>query len=407
MVGGPQNLYNLLSQFSADSYCILTSYEAIRRGNASGTWLAGEYFFSDHAGPIEKLPVSQPSALRRTPFNWAYQWLGRLARKMPYPAAYFLRATLTALYLLLTIVRMVRIGIRIVRQRGIRRILGISDVGPALIATYLISRCTGVPYALYLFDIYLGNNLLPMNELLAKMFEPRMLKMASVVIVTNERTERFYRKRYGDTFKCAVVHNSVFPRGYESRRTPYNPSEPYTILFTGQVYWAQERSVMNLVRTMDELRDLRVQLDLYVPNASETLKLAIGARSNIRLTAATQSEMPAIQCSATLLFLPLSWHTKSLDVIATASPGKLADYLASGRPILIHAPPYTYVNQYAKENGFALVVDEENIEKLKDGIKKLLFDLEYSRQLIENAKRTFYKNHDATINAQKLAKILE
>jgi len=285
--------------------------------------------------------------------------------------------------------------------------MGISDIGPALIATYLISLCTGVPYALYLFDIYLGNNLLPMNELLAKIFEPRMFKMASVVIVTNEGTERFYRKRYGGTFKSAVVHNSVFPQGYESRRTPYSPKEPYTILFTGQVYWAQERSLMNLIRTMDELRDLRVQLDLYVPNAPETLKQRVRGRRNIYLTAADQSEMPAIQCHATLLLLPLSWHTRSPDVIATAAPGKLADYLASGRPVLIHAPPYAYINQYAKENGFALVVDEENIKKLKDGINKLLFDLEYSRQLIENAKRTFYKNHDATINAQKLAKILE
>jgi glycosyltransferase involved in cell wall biosynthesis len=410
MGGGPQNLYNLLSQFSTDSYCILTSYEAIQRGRPTGKWLDGEYLFYDHMGPAERSPVSPSRDSRRTPFAKGYESLHLLATKLPGPCGTLLETVIHAVYLLLSMFMIVWTGIRIVRKRNIRSIMGVSDIGPALISTYLISRCTGVPYALYLFDIYLGNNLQPVNELLARIFEARLFRTASLVIVTNEGAERFYRRRYGNTFKCAVIQNSVFPDDYETKRTPYTPREPYSVLFTGHVYWPQERSLMNLMQAIGDLSNSRVQLDLYVPNlstTSETLKRFVACHPYIHLSSAAPSQMPSIQCSATILFLPLSWYTRSPEVIATATPGKLADYLASGRPILIHAPPYAYVSEYAKKNHLALVVDEESPTKLQDAIKKLIVDVQYSRRLIENALQILYRNHDARTNAKELARILE
>lgn len=406
MTGGPQNLYNLLSQLSADSYCILTSYEMIRRGEATGKWLTGEYFFYDHAGPIRETDASESPTEHRNPLAKAYEYLLIIARRNP-SAFRILETALQAFYLLLNIFMIVPMGVRVIRQRNIRCIMGISDIGPALISTYLISRLTGIPYVLYLFDIYLGNDLLPLNDLFARFFEPRMFRTASMVIVTNEGTERFYRERYGEAFKCTVIHNSVFTENYDSKRTPYNPNEPYTVVFTGYVYWPQERSLMNLIRTLKKLPDLPIQIELYAPKMNETFRRAVATRENAHLTGAPQSEMPHIQCEATILFLPLSWCTRSPGVIATATPGKLTDYLAAGRPILIHAPPYAYINEYARREGFAEVIDEENIDKLSEAVRKLIADVQYSRRLIENAKRTLYKNHDATVNARKLARILE
>ena len=114
---------------------------------------------------------------------------------------------------------------------------------------------------------------------------------------------------------------------------------------------------------------------------------------------APPQKMPEIQTQANILFLPISWHTKSQTIINTATPGKLADYLISNRPILIHAPSSTFLTQYAKKNNFACIVDEENIEKLKNAIKTLLFDKIFAKRIIENAKTTFFRNHDANQNA--------
>ena len=55
--------------------------------------------------------------------------------------------------------------------------------------------------------------------------------------------------------------------------------------------------------------------------------------------------------------------------------------------------------KYAKENNFAAIVDEENKEKLKSIIRQILTDQEFTKELINNAKKTFFKNHDLNKNS--------
>jgi glycosyltransferase involved in cell wall biosynthesis len=296
---------------------------------------------------------------------------------------------------------MVLLGYLLVQRRNIRGLVGISDAGPALISTYLLSRLCRLPYVIYLFDLYLGNDLGILANYLARVFEPIVMKRAAAIFVTNEGIAEYYRRRYGHAFKPVLLYNSIFPTQYERLRTPYMAVHPYRIVFTGSVYWAQEQSLLNMIQALDELRDPEILLDLYVPNPPESIIKHIGNRNNIRISAAPASEVPRIQCGASILFLPLSWNTASPDIIATATPGKLTDYLASGRPILIHAPPYAWVNQYAKQEDFGLVVDEENIQQLRNSVLKLIADRRFALRLIRNATKTFYKNHDATKTAPR------
>lgn len=84
----------------------------------------------------------------------------------------------------------------------------------------------------------------------------------------------------------------------------------------------------------------------------------------------------------------------------------MADYLIAGRPILIHAPASTFLVKYARENNFAEVVDKEEKELLKKAIIKLIMNKKYSDELVTNAKKTFYKNHNAVDNSIKFEKLL-
>ena len=50
-IGGPQNLYTILSTLPPDSYSILTSYYGIDNYSAkNGSWLTGRYYFYDNPG---------------------------------------------------------------------------------------------------------------------------------------------------------------------------------------------------------------------------------------------------------------------------------------------------------------------------------------------------------------------
>ncbi|MDD5638908.1 MAG: glycosyltransferase, partial [Candidatus Pacebacteria bacterium] len=301
------------------------------------------------------------------------------------------------------IIMIIKTGIQTIKEEKIEVMIGFSDYGPALISTYLLYKITKKPYYIFLFDIYKDNfySVFP-AAFLANIFESKILKNAEKIIVTNEITLNYYAQIYGGKIgkKITIIHNSTFSEPYLNFQKDYNPKPPYIILFTGSIYWPQIESLKNLIKAVKELKDIDINLKIYCPDPKDYLKkIGIIENEKVKISIAPPQKMPEIQTQADILFLPLSWHTKSQKIIDTATPGKLADYLISNRPILIHAPSSTFLVKYAKENNFALVVDEENIEKLKNAIKTLLFDKILAKQLIKNAKNTFFKNHDANQNA--------
>ena len=399
MVGGPQHLYNIFSQFPKNSYRIITSAKNTQKAiqtNVRGSMLPCQYYYFDEPAPDRKDAAISDASKKTNPQS------SRLRSK-------FIIVVKIIIHYLSEIYSIWLFSIKTMKALKESRtnfLLGISDTGPALIATYIASTITRTPYALYLFDIYKGNNLGWFYNFLAKLFERAIMTRAAIVIVTNEETERFYHQRYGNKIKIAVVHNSAFPDEYAKTRTSYRLTPPYNIIFTGNVYWAQEQSLLNLVSAMYVLTDLPIELRLYVPKPTEKLQSAVANKLNIKLLIANQSEMPKIQSDAALLFLPLSWDTKSPDIIATASPGKFTDYLASGRPMLVHAPDYSYIAKYVKKHHIGLIVDQNDAQLLAETMRQFFEKPSLAQTYINQALEIFQQEYDAVKNAQKMMRIL-
>ena len=83
------------------------------------------------------------------------------------------------------------------------------------------------------------------------------------------------------------------------------------------------------------------------------------------------AEVPAILSAASFLYLPLGFDTGIPEVIRTASPAKLGDYLRSGRPILAHVPGDSFVAHFCRQYGCALVVDKPDVDALADAARIL------------------------------------
>ncbi len=401
-IGGPQILYNLLKDVPSESYSILTSFNNIDNISAKkGTWLSGEYIFYDAVGKTRE------SFDQRTGETKSRSFVSNLKHLMKRSS--FFKVIFGFPVIAGQVYMITKVGLKTVRKGETRKILSVSDYGPALISSYFISKKKKTPLVLFLFDLYKGNDFPFPGNILSSIFEPKLFETAEKIIVTNEGTKDFYIKRYGETVreKIEIIHNSTFPDQYLELHSPYDPKPPYSILFTGRVYWPQIGSIKNLIKAVEEI-DLPVELKIYSPSPREYLD-TIGIRETKKVKLfdpVSPTEIAKIQTKADILFLPLSWNTKSPEIIDTATPGKLTDYLVSGRPMLIHAPSSSFLVKYAKENEFAFVADSNNIEGLKIGISRLATDIEYSKELIKNAKETFFRNHDVKANSLKMKEII-
>ena len=119
--------------------------------------------------------------------------------------------------------------------------------------------------------------------------------------------------------------------------------------------------------------------------------LGIVASERVRIRAASRSEARSAQRGADILFLPIAFDAKP-HVIATASPSKMPEYLATGRPILVHAPRGSYLASYAREHGFAEVVDEPDEAALAAAVRRLATDDERGAELAEAAAHTLERH---------------
>ena len=85
-----------------------------------------------------------------------------------------------------------------------------------------------------------------------------------------------------------------------------------------------------------------------------------------------QSQIMSALNEADLLFLPLAFESPIQEVLRLASPGKMGDYLAMSKPILVHAPADSFVCQYFRQHDCGIVVDQVDVSLLAQTISGIV-----------------------------------
>lgn len=307
---------------------------------------------------------------------------------------------------LLTVVpfKIVKQGKKAIQQENIQVILGYSDWGLVLLSVYVLHRITKKPFVLHFYDMYVGNKMPWLFKVVAKWLEPKLFQHASRISVMCEELQEHYEKKYNR--EISVIHNSID----FSETKPIVPDlnkQEFKITFLGNIYWAQEQAVRNVVQAVEQLKDLPIKFYLYTPHSKEYLE-SIGIRSSEKIifTFCQPQEVSKVMTESNLLLVALSFGTKFPNLINTSSPGKLCEYLISGRPILVHAPAESFLSKYAKKHNFALVADNSNLENLKQEIVNAYKNQQTLKVLTDNAFKVALQNHMAKTVAKKLESMI-
>ncbi|HVF56483.1 MAG TPA: glycosyltransferase [Pyrinomonadaceae bacterium] len=344
-------LYRLLEGFGPDEYCLVSAL----------AWGAGE----GEARVAGQLPgkyyrLSPGFRLRR-----GHRFgLARAREGFNIPAGILQRA---------------RQLTRIMRRENCDAVVACTGDLLDLPAGYLASRRAKVPFYPYIFDHYSYREWRdPARKFWAKRLEPFLLKGATRVIVPNETLRDDLRRSYG--VEAAVIHNSFDISPYESNGRPApavsedKAEGEVRIVYTGDVYEAHYDAFRNLLAAITSLGRPGVKLHLYTERSPDELA-AEGIRGPVvHRPRHALSEMPRIQMEADILFLPLAFNSPYPDLVRTSATTKLGEYLAARRPVLVHAPPDSFISWYFREHECGVVVDRLDTSALARGLARLLDD---------------------------------
>ncbi len=270
---------------------------------------------------------------------------------------------------------------RILRNENCEVLIACSGDLLNIPAGYVASRWAKVRFYVYLFDDYLYQWTLPLDRAFAKRAERMSINGAAGVIVPNEFASDEYRKRYG--VEATIIHNPYETSDDVSPRT-VNPDE-IRIVYTGAIYHANANALRNLIGAIEQLKRPEISLHIYTSQSPEIL-----AYHNLRGPIVLHSHVPPeqacrIQSNADILFLPLAFDSEIPEVIRTSAPGKMGEYLASGRPILAHVPSDSFVSWYFRTHGCGLVVDRNDVAALGQAVRQILDDRELGQAFAAKA----------------------
>ncbi len=351
-------LHRLLKGCSLHNYCLI-SYK-------------GYYDTTDHNCATEKLSVK-------------HYRLNRIFQ-LPILKRFRLSSLSIAINALWGVYRRASQIDKIVRKERCRLLIACTGDIYGLPAGYLACKWARIPFIPYIFDDY-AYQWTGFYRSISKRLEPIVLRHAKCIIVTNEYMENEYMQRYG--VSSTVVRNPCPEPNLDDldKTEKVFDDENVNIVYAGAVYHAHYDSFHNLTAAIRCLERSDVKLHLYTAQPESELKeKGISGAMVVCHPHISVSEVPKVLWQADILFLPLAFNSPIPEVIRTSAPGKMGEYLAIGRPILVHAPADSYVSWYFKKHECGVVVNRSKPAVLAEAIERILNDSGLRLKLEENAR---------------------
>lgn len=110
-----------------------------------------------------------------------------------------------------------------------------------------------------------------------------------------------------------------------------------------------------------------------------------------------QQMIHGLRATADVLFVPMTFADADRENQVVSFPSKLADYTATGLPLLIYGPAYSSAVRWARAEGdVAAIVDEQGVEPLRKAIDVLRQDLARRTQLAKAAVAAGHRCFDSS-----------
>lgn len=232
----------------------------------------------------------------------------------------------------------------------------------------------------------------------------RVYRQAQSCLCVSPSMSRAYRERYGKDAEVIYPSRASHCPDFEAPPASVSSNDkPFTIAFAGTIN--SNGYIQALLALQEALKPVGGRLLIFGPLTSDAAQQAGLNHPNTELCGLLTSSdlMARLREESDALFVPMSFDASDRDNMEMAFPSKLADYTATGVPLLIYGPTYCSAVAWARENpGVAEIIEAQNelaaaIERLaKDPGKRVALGkraLDVGRQYFthDQVQQVFYR----------------
>lgn len=257
---------------------------------------------------------------------------------------------------------------RLARKVDARVIIGSHPTRHLLEISRLAAVRTKIPWIAYLHDTFAEATAgLPDAERLRRVQEA-VFAESSHILVMSEGMSDLYRRKHGGLKTTPLEH--IYPLPIRDE-LPAPPKER-------KIFWAGNVYVINACsfsRVAKAARKAGMPVSMTSPKSLTTIgAMGIDTSSIERAYYPDWSEYLSALSEHEILLLALDWPDESdmhRDELATIFPTKTPEYLASGRPILVHCPEDYFLARFFRDHDCGTVVSERSVEAVCEAIGRI------------------------------------
>ena len=266
-------------------------------------------------------------------------------------------------------------------------VIGCSGSPFDLPASALVAKQLGTRFIAYLFDDPVYQWPRGLVRKIVRRLESRWASQAECVICPNTALADVIEQRTGrapivisnprdDAIEAAAADDADFAN---------IPGRPVRILYSGAVSESQRDALANLANVVGRANG-KFELHIFTQQPHERLAEYGLLNPYVFRRGHVSAHQIALQRdNADILFLPLSFNSPIQEVLMTASPGKMGEYLASKRPLLVHAPKGSFVARFMTTHRAGHVVDVSSPVALATALDELVGSADLRADLVRSA----------------------
>lgn len=257
-------------------------------------------------------------------------------------------------------------------------------------AAYIAAKACGIDCHYYLFDDYTeqwwGT---PAIRKAALVIERTIFPSAKSIIVPSTHMYTKIVTGYYPHVKTSLIYNPMPSDLLPRARTRF----PFTdgvikLVFTGAIYHLNFDVFRQIIAAIQQLKtQYKIELHIYTAQPKSLLESEGIHGTNIFLHQhMTPKEIALVQSTADILLIPFSKEPKAYDLIYTSATAKLADFLATGRPILAITPCSAFAPNFLNAHQCGEIVLSTTPDAIAQGIKNIISDEKKRKRFFNNAR---------------------
>ena len=227
----------------------------------------------------------------------------------------------------------------------------------------------------------------------------RLMDKASCILTTSDSMGDAYHKLFNKP--CFTLHTSA------KRRSCSDKTERSGIAYFGNLGFRRFEQVAEIGKAVKRLNVNNIhEIDVYSGEKNPDNLMGLTRENGVHFHGEISSADVAARMDKCLAIIHTeSFRPEFMNMTRYSVSTKIADSLLNGPCLIAYGPEGIASIDYLKKNKAAYVITRP--EDLENGLREVLTNEELRAEIVENARVLGSKNHDESVNPQKVRKWLQ